>query len=237
MRRQRLKLAGFWEKRLRPVSPFTCAFAFVLLCATAGAVTNQPPTERTWNFDADLVGALPKHFVVGALFDGRPAGEWKVLQTDRAQSPPHVLGQMMGKGAEHAYKVVLVDGTTASDLDLQVSFLPIEGKADMGGGLIWRATDDRNYYLTRANPLEQNIRIYRVVKGVRHMLKNFDQIIDVRQWHRLHVIDRGCRIQVFYDETPVFDLCDQTFKTGRIGLWTKSDAVTYFDDLRLQILK
>ena len=142
---------------------------------------------------------------------------------------------MMGKGVEHAYKTVLIDGIMASDLLLQVSFLPIEGKADMGGGLIWRATDDRNYYLARANPLEQNIRIYRVVKGVRKMLKNYNQIIDVRQWHTLRVITEGCRVQVFYDENQVFDLCDQTFTTGQIGLWTKSDAVTYFDDLKLQI--
>ena len=192
---------------------------------------------RTWNFDADLPGTLPKDFAVGTLVDGRPAGEWKVLKTDRAKSPPQVLVQLMGKGFEHAYKVVLIDGTTSSDLDLQVAFLPIEGKADMGGGLIWRAADDRNYYLTRANLLEQNIRIYRVVKGIRHLIQNFDQTIHLNQWHTLHVVNRGCKIQVLYDEKPVFDLCDQTFTTGRIGLWTKSDAVTYFDDLKLQILK
>jgi hypothetical protein len=191
-------------------------------------------TTRVWTFDEDPPKTLPAEFQVGTLFDGRAAGEWKVLETDRAQSPPRVLGQLMGKGAEHAYKTVFIDGIRASDLELEVSFLPIEGKADMGGGLIWRATDDRNYYLTRANPLEQNIRIYRVVKGVRQMLNNFDQIIDVRQWHTLRVITKGCRVQVFFDEKQVFDLCDQTFSTGRVGLWTKSDAVTYFDDLKLR---
>src|SRR5215469_5457408 len=188
--------------------------------------TSAEDLTYLWNFDADPIGSLPKDFVVGTLFDGRPAGEWKVLQTDRAKSPSQVLGQLLGKGAEHAYKVVLINGIHASDLDLSVSLLPIEGKADMGGGLIWRAADDRNYYLTRANPLEQNIRIYRVVKGVRHLLQNFDQTIDVRQWHTLRLINRGCRIQVLYDEKPVFDLCDETFKEGKIGLWTKSDAIT-----------
>ena len=69
------------------------------------------------------------------------------------------------------------------------------------------------------------------------MLKNFDQIIDVKQWHTLRVLSQGCRIRVFYDETVVFDLCDRTFVSGRIGLWTKSDAVTDFDDLRLDVLK
>jgi hypothetical protein len=104
----------------------------------------------------------------------------------------------------------------------------------MGGGLIWRAADDRNYYLARANPLEQNIRVYRVEKGVRHLLQNFDQTIDVRQWHTLRVTHQGCRVNIFYDDKQVFDLCDKTFQDGMIGLWTKSDAVTYFDDLRLQ---
>jgi len=219
--------------------PARLSGCWVILTALAvlSGLASAEDSIRTWNFDADLPGTLPNGFVVGSLFDGRPAGEWKVLQTDRAKSPPQVLGQLMGKGSEHAYKVVLIDGTISSDLDLQVSFLPIEGKADMGGGLIWRAADDRNYYLTRANPLEQNIRIYRVVKGIRHLLQNFDQIIDVRQWHTLHVVNRGCQIKVLYDEKPVFDHCDQTFTSGRIGLWTKSDAVTYFDDLQLNVLK
>lgn len=209
--------------------------ATVLLIAGPGAGFGLEPSTHVWTFDTDPLNTLPSHFVLGTLFDGRPAGDWRVLETDQAKSPPHVLGQLMAKGAEHAYKTVLSNGTTASDLALQVSLLPIDGKADMGGGLIWRATDDRNYYLARANPLEQNIRIYRVVKGVRQMLKNFNQIIDIRQWHTLRVIARGCQAQVFFDDKQVFDVCDRAFSTGQIGLWTKSDAVTYFDDLKLQI--
>jgi len=217
------RLAGLW----------LILTALAVLAVSASA----EDSIRLWKFDGDPPGALPKTFVVGTLVDGRPAGEWKVLKTDRAKSPPQVLAQLMGKGFEHAYKIVLINGINGSDVDIQVSFLPIEGKADMGGGLIWRAADDRNYYLTRANPLEQNIRIYRVVKGIRHLLQNFDQTIHLNQWHTLHVVNRGCQIQVLYDEKPVFDLCDQTFSTGRIGLWTKSDAVTYFDDLQLNVLK
>ncbi|MBX3301517.1 MAG: hypothetical protein KF693_04815 [Nitrospira sp.] len=213
---------------------------FLLIAVAIAAPTvgyGLESTTHVWTFDNDPPETLPAAFQVGTLFDGRPAGEWKVLEIDRARSPSRVLGQLMGKGEEHAYKTVLIDGIKASDLDLQVSFLSIEGKGDMGGGLIWRATDDRNYYLMRANPLEQNIRIYRVVKGVRHVIQNFDQIIDVRQWHILRVITKGCTVQVFFDEKKVFDLCDQTFTTGLVGLWTKSDAVTYFDDLKVQIMR
>lgn len=214
----------------------------VIIAAPLGFGTMPTQAETAspalvWNFDREQPGTLPSEFSIGTLFDGRPAGDWQILATDRAKSPPHVFAQVMGKGAEHAYKVVLLKEVIASDLNLEVSFLPIQGRADMGGGLIWRATDDRNYFLARANPLEQNIRVYRVEKGVRHLLQNFDQTIDVRQWHTLRVTHRGCRVNIFYDDKQVFDLCDKTFHDGMIGLWTKSDAVTYFDNLRLQHVK
>ena len=213
------------------------AAGLLVLLSFLGASADEDSSVRNWHFDDVPVNQLPSYFVLGTFFDGRPAGDWKAITTPKALSPPNVLAQLREKGAEHNYNLILVEDTNATDLDLSVSFLPISGKADMGGGLIWRPKDDRNYYLTRANPLEQNIRIYRVVKGVRHLLKNFDQIIDVRKWHTLRVVHRGCQVQVFYDDEQVFDLCDETFKDGRIGLWTKSDAVTYFDDLKLHILK
>jgi hypothetical protein len=217
------------------VVSFIAALPLALGAVVAQAETASP--TLVWNFDLEQPGILPSEFSIGTLFDGRPAGDWQVLATDRAKSLPHVLAQLMGKGAEHAYKVALIKEVIASDLNLQVSFLPIQGRADMGGGLIWRAADDRNYYLARANPLEQNIRVYRVEKGIRHLLQNFDQTIDVRQWHTLRVTHQGCRINVYYDDKQVFDLCEKTFHTGMIGLWTKSDAVTYFDNLQLQHVK
>jgi hypothetical protein len=205
-----------------------------------GAVAAQAETAAhapAWNFDREQPGTLPSEFSIGTLFDGRAAGDWQVLATERAKSPPHVLAQLMAKGAEHAYKITLIKGIVASDLNLQVSFLPIQGQVDMGGGLIWRAADDRNYYLARANPLEQNIRVYRVENGIRHLLENFNQTIDVRQWHTLQVTHQGCHVNIFFDGRQVLDLCEKTFQTGMIGLWTKSDAVTYFDDLQFQQLK
>ena len=220
----------------------TKAFFSVLVAISAGfwTVATQAETASpalVWNFDREQPGTLPSEVSIGTLFDGRPAGDWQVLTTDRAKSHPHVLAQLMAKGAEHTYKVVLSKDVIASDLTLEVSFLPIQGQADMGGGLIWRAADDRNYYLARANPLEQNIRVYRVVKGVRHLLENFNQTIDVRRWHTLRVTHQGCHVNIFFDDKQVLDLCDKTFQAGMIGLWTKSDAVTYFDDFQLQQLK
>lgn len=206
-------------------------YVLLLLLGQASSADSQ---VQVWNFDQDGPGTAPAGFHIGTLFDERPAGDWQVIALDKAPSPPHVLAQVQGKGAEHAYKLVLVQGTEAEDIDLNVKLLPIAGKADMGGGLIWRAVDDRNYYLVRANPLEQNIRIYRVVNGVRHMIQNFDHVIDIRQWHHLRVQMRGCDVRVWFDEQAVFTLCDHTFAKGHVGLWTKSDAVTYFDDVHLQ---
>lgn len=217
------------------VVSFLASLQLALGAVFAQAETVSPAPE--WNFDREQPGTLPSEFSIGTLFDGRPAGNWQILATERAKSPPHVFAQLMAKGAEHAYKVALIKGVIASDLNLEVSFLPIQGQADMGGGLIWRAADDRNYYLARANPLEQNIRVYRVVKGIRHLLQNFDQTIHVKQWHTLRITHQDCRVNIFYDDKQVFDLCDKTFHAGMIGLWTKSDAVTYFDDLRLQHVK
>lgn len=209
-----------------------CCGTLALLLSTPSAFASE---VQLWNFDRGQPGKVPPGFQIGSLFDGRAAGDWQVIASDKTTSPPHVLAQLQGKGAEHAYKLVLIQGTESENIDLSVKLLPIDGKADMGGGLIWRATDDRNYYLARANPLEQNVRIYRVVKGVRHMIQNFNHIINVREWHQLRVRMEGCRIQVSFDERPVFKLCDETFKRGRVGLWTKSDAVTYFDDLQLEV--
>jgi hypothetical protein len=214
----------------------TChVLMLTLLWAAVPSPAESVETLKTWNFDLVSSGTLPDGFRLGQLYDGRPAGDWQVLETTDAVSAPHVLAQLSDKGAEHAYKMVLIDGTESSDLELSVSFRAVGGKGDMGGGLIWRAADDRNYYLTRGNPLEQNIRLYRVEKGVRKMIANHDQTIDVRKWHRLRVITQGCQIQVFYDDVQVFDQCDRSLSTGKIGLWTKSDAVSYFDDLQLVI--
>jgi hypothetical protein len=209
----------------------------LLVAAFPGQAANAIPPVQLWNFDSEPPGTLPRDLTIGTLLDGRPAGEWRLFRTARAKSPPQVLGQVMGKGDDLAYKVVLLTGTTALDVDAQVSLLLLEGKKDVGGGLIWRATDDRNYYVARANALEQTIDVIRVTEGVAQLLRSYKQPVGTQQWHTLRVLHRGCRLEVFFARTRIGSLCDQALPAGRIGLWTKADAVTYFDDLQLQRLK
>lgn len=129
----------------------TVLFLLLLLGLSVPAYAeDSAPETGTWHFDEDRPEQLPPKFAIGTFFDGRPAGDWKVITTPKALSPPSVFAQLREKGAD--YNVVLIEDTNTADLDLSVSFLPISGKADMGGGLIWRAKDDRNYYLIRADP-------------------------------------------------------------------------------------
>lgn len=186
---------------------------------------------KSWNFDDDVPGRLPSGFTLGTLFDGRPAGEWKVFHSERARSSTQVLAQVQSKGADHAYKMLLINDTEAANVEVEVAFLPVGGKAELGAGVIWRAADDRNYYLLRASAVEQNIRLYRVVKGVQQLVESRSQTISLKSWHRLRVRTEGCEIAISYDGRELLHLCDRTFQSGRIGLWTRSDAVTYFDDL------
>lgn len=163
----------------KPISLAQMILALWLVFAAIPCEAAGGDTSKSWNFDAVPPGTLPDGFKLGRLYDGRPAGDWRVLETTDAVSARHVLAQLSDKGAEHAYKMLLIDGTESSNGEVSVSLRAVGGKGDMGGGLIWRAVDDRNYYLTRANPLEQNIRLYRIDKGVRK-IANDDHTIDVK---------------------------------------------------------
>ncbi len=193
--------------------------------------------QRQWTFDSSAPGTLPGSYVVGTLFDGRPAGEWKILITDRAKSASQVLAQVQPKGTDQTHKLLLLEGTHSTNIDVEVSYLAVAGKADFGGGLLWRAKDDRNYYLLRASLVEQKIRLYRVVNGVQQIVKHIDRPLPATGWHTLRIVQRGCEIKALFDESVLFRACDHTYTSGRIGLWTKADAVTYFDDLLLKILQ
>jgi len=197
----------------------------------------DPRHVRQWTFDSSAPGMLPSSYVVGTLFDSRPAGEWKILITDRAKSGSQVLAQLQPKGTDQTYKLLLMEGTESANLEAEVSYLAVAGKADFGGGLVWHATDDRNYYLLRASSVEQKLRLYRVVKGVQQVVKQIDRPLPATGWHTLRIVQRGCEIKAIYDEAVLFRVCDTTFASGRIGVWTKGDAVTYFDDLSLRLLE
>jgi hypothetical protein len=192
----------------------------LILLATALAAQNP---EKIWNFDADKTGAIPKGLTVNV-------GEWKVVGDPTASSKPNVLAQL-AKNSGSRFNVCVVNGTNYKDLDVSVKMKAITGKEDQGGGLVWRAKDAKNYYVARYNPLEDNYRLYKVERGRRIQLQSAD-VKHSEGWHTLRVTMKGDHIKGYYDGKKHLDVKDLTFReAGRIGLWTKADAQTHFDDL------
>jgi len=177
--------------------------------------------KRTWTFDDDEAGAIAKGFT-------NEVGEWKVAASDNGKA----LGQS-AKNPNSVFNVTLISDTDAKDVDLTVRMKAIAGEHDQGGGLVWRAKDAKNYYLARYNPLEDNYRLYHVVNGKRTLIQNVD-ITHSDGWHTLRVTMTGDKIACYYDHKKYIDTKDSTIaESGKIGLWSKADAQSQFDDVTL----
>jgi hypothetical protein len=179
-----------------------------------------PGSEQRWNFDATPDGGLPEGVEV-------ISGSWGVQPQADAPSPPKALCQ----SANARWPVVLLSSDVYADLDLRVQFKPISGREDQAGGLVFRAQDGGTYFLTRANALEDNVRLYTMRNDNRHEIAGANRPVVSGVWHELAVEVGGDRIRVRYDGEWVIDHRDSTFSAGRIGLWTKADSVSCFDDV------
>jgi hypothetical protein len=200
----------------------TMILAFGLVLA---AVVVAAQGKVSWNFDADKVGEIAKGFT-------NEVGKWEVVADDTAPSKPNVLAQL-AKSAGPIFNITLVNDTNYKDVDITVKMKAIAGSADQGGGIVWRAKDAKNYYVARFNPLEDNYNLYHVTNGRRSEIKG-SNVKATPGWHTLRVTMTGDRIQCYLDGQKHLDAKDSTFKeAGKIGLWTKSDAQSHFDDLEV----
>jgi hypothetical protein len=131
------------------------------------------------------------------------------------------------------YPVCLRDDSHITDGFVEVTFKPVSGKEDQAGGLIWRAKDANNYYVARANALEDNVTIYHTINGRRTEKKRTKMKVAPNTWHRLRVEFQGAHFTVRFDGQTALEWEDETFKEGgKVGVWTKADSVTLFDDFR-----
>jgi hypothetical protein len=189
-------------------------------------------TAESVNFKGDAVGFPPKGWTI--TMTGKGAPKWTVERDDTAPSKGPVLKQS-GKAT---YPLALKDGTSIGDGFVEVNFKVIAGTEDRAGGLVWRAKDAGNYYVVRANALENNIVLYKTVNGTRSSLDIVGQKggygvkvpVPANQWHTLRVDFAGTRFKVAFNAMPLFEVEDATFREpGMVGLWTKADSVTVFD--------
>jgi hypothetical protein len=155
-----------------------------------------------------------------------------VIAAPDAPSKPNVLAQLEADSTDYRFPVAFVDESSFKDVRLSVSCKPISGHVDQGCGLVWRLKDPDNYYLTRANALEDNVNLYHVKDGRRIQFAGWQGKVASNVWHKLRVDARAERFEVYFDEKKVLDARDTAFVTaGKVGVWTKADSVIQFDDL------
>jgi hypothetical protein len=177
------------------------------------------------NFDNLKTGAPPPGWT--ATKTGTGAAKWTVEQDPTAPSGPNVLKQ----SGQATYPVCIKDDTSLKDGFVEVKFKPISGKEDQAGGVVWRAKDSNNYYIARANALEDNVTIYDTLNGRRVERKRTDMKVASNEWHTLRVDFQGSHFTVTLDGKKALEWDDVKIKdAGKVGVWTKADSVTLFDD-------
>ena len=193
--------------------------------AVIASICGSAASAATVDFDQDPAGSPPVGWVCGVT--GRGSPKWVVEADSTAPSKPNVLKQA-GQGT---FPWCSKTDVSLADGSVEVRFKPIQGREDRAGGLMWRWKDGDNYYVARANALENNVSLYHTTRGSRHTIKYVDAPVPVNQWHTLRVEFAGKRIKVSLDGKPYIDLEDDHISgAGAVGVWTKADSVTAFDD-------
>jgi hypothetical protein len=222
---------GLGERSDRPIATMkTFLVATALLCLVEASAM----TDNTASFEADRVGAAPKGWTATKTGKGDP--KWTVERDETAPSKSKIVKQ----SGRAAYPLLLKDDTDIKDGFIQIKFKAVAGSEDRAGGLVWRARDANNYYVVRANALEDNVVLYKTVEGVRSALDivgrkgGYGVAISVpaNEWLSLRVEFKGSRFRLLYNGQQLFEVEDSTFSdAGKVGLWTKADSVTLFDEV------
>lgn len=191
---------------------------------------DQAAWEET--FDRHAVGRSPAGWRVAQTNPGKAPAAWEVIADPTAPSQPNALAITRTENVRHTYNLAIAEKTSFKDLDVSVSLKAVSGKEDQGGGPIWRCVDENNYYICRINPLETNFRVYKVVNAKRTQLQSVEVETETGRWYTLRVVMIDNHIECYLDGRKMLDVTDETFtQAGKVGLWTKADAATCFDDL------
>jgi hypothetical protein len=190
--------------------------------------------DKTARFETDTVGAEPKGWTATSTGKGDP--KWTVEQDRTAPSRFKIVKQ----SGRAPYPLLLKDDTNIRNGFIAMKFKAIAGSEDRAAGLVWRARDAGNYYVVRANALEDNVVLYKTVNSIRSSLDivgrkggyGIDVPVPANQWHDLRIEFGGTRFRVIYNGKQLFEVEDSTFRdAGKVGLWTKADSVTLFDEI------
>jgi hypothetical protein len=210
---------------------------FMALAALTTTVVAQGASRKV-DFSDDAVGQPPKGFEFGNTAKAGAPGKW-IVETEGANK---YLAQVDPDNTRARFPVAVVSDISAADIDLSVRFRPISGRVDQAAGLVWRYRDQDNYYIVRANALEDNVVLYKVEKSTRTDLpvkgegRTYGKKTEVpaKQWSTLRVVASGRLFEVYFNGAKLYEVEDATFtQPGKVGMWTKADSVTQFDDLTI----
>ena len=191
-----------------------------------------------FNFETDSTGTLPADW--SQSFNGRGGTDWIIID-DQGNK---VMAQLYSDNPNGHFNVVVNKDIQAKNMELKVRIKGVKGRHDQGGGFVWRFQDKDNYYVVRANPLEDNVVLYKVKNGKRTDLpllgKGRTYGVNVPKlgngWNTMKLMVKESVFTVFLNGNELFKVQDDTFtKAGKVGFWTKADAVTYFDDFNVKI--
>ena len=211
---------------------------FLVLTIAAASLGAQSVSKRVVDFESDHVGQAPAAFTFALTGTGR-SGAWMIKKDDSPEGRGNVLAQTDTDSTSYRFPLAVLSDISTADVDMSVRFRPVSGRVDQAAGLIWRYRDASNYYLVRANALEGNVVLYKVEKGKRSDLplkgsgRTYGKKVPVPKntWSQLGVTVRGPSFTVSLNGKGVYEVDDSTFTgPGKVGLWTKADSVTYFDD-------
>ncbi len=212
--------------------------ALMLLLPLGGlALAGSSDKVREFRFGKEDLGKVPAAWKAAQTGTG-DGSVWTVTADDTAPSKGgFVLAQTASSPAK-MFNLCVAQDTSYRDVEISVAFKAVQGQEDQGGGIVWRYQDADNYYIARMNPLEDNYRFYKVVAGKRTQLAGKEGIkVPAGEWHTLRIRHVGDRIECDLDGKKLLDATDDTFtKAGKLGLWTKADARTYFDQFRVREL-
>jgi Galactocerebrosidase, C-terminal lectin domain len=181
------------------------------------------------------VGSAPADFRFARTGQGGP-GKWIVVN-DETSFAGRVIEQSSTDRTDYRFPVAIFEPVVARNIEVSVRFKPVAGRVDQAGGIAVRVLDSDNYYVVRANALEDNVRFYRVVKGRREQIGGTDTKVARNEWHALGLKAEGERFTIKFDGRTLFTTSDKTFAgAGKVALWTKSDSVTRFDQITIDVL-
>jgi len=210
---------------------------FALTAMAAEPKDGESKTVTRYTFDEDSPGKRPRGFAFAHTRQHGKPGKWLVQAHKDAPSAGQVLGQLDDDDTNARYPMAVTTAALPADVKVSVKCRAVSGKVDQACGLVFRYQDENNYYVTRSNVLEDNVRLYHVKNGKRRQFATWDGKVPGEVWNELAAEAKGDTLRVYFNGKKVIEAKDRTFADGgKVGLWTKADSITYFDDLTVTAL-